>query len=570
MTSTSTDDATTTVARRAWPAFAACLVAVFMQMVDTTIVNIALPDLTTDLGASSADQLLVLTVYTLAFACTLMTASRIGERLGRRRVFIAALAGFTLASLLCGTAAGPGELIAARGLQGACAAFASAQTIAIISAIFPRARHGLVFGVYGATAGVAAMLGPVLGGALVGLDAFGLGWRTIFLVNLPFGIIACVIAARAMPPVVGTLRESLDAVGVALSTVGLFLLIYPLSTGREKGWPVWLLGMLVLSVAVLVAFVLHERALLRRGGAPLLRLDLFAERSFAVGAVLSLLFFSVFTAFFFTVSITTQFGLGYSPLHTGLITLPFALGAAVGSLLSPLVVTRIGPRTLTVGMVVFAVSVAWMAVVIDPARHDIALATLIAPLVLGGLGTGIFVAPLQAVILSGTTSRTVGSASGTIPTVQQIGGSVGLAIIGIVFFALVGSASSAGASAGADDLRTRLGDTAVPAVAQPVVVSRFSDCVSRQLSSPRPEVSPPGCSTQAGAATEAGPQAAIIRAAQPALQPAARVAAARAFLEAFSTIMWIICATAAAVAALSLAVPRARVTVPVGTPASVG
>lgn len=538
---------------RAWLAFAACLIAVFMQMVDTTIVNIALPSLATDLDATYSAQLLVATVYTLAFACTLMTSSRLGEMFGRRRVFLIALSGFTVASVLCGTATGATELIALRGLQGVTAAAASAQTIAIISVLFPRARHGVVFGIYGATAGVAAMLGPMLGGGLISADILGLGWRTIFLVNLPLGLLACALGFRQLPAVRSDEREPLDLIGMALSSIGLFLLIYPLAVGREKGWPAWILMMLVGGLTILIVFVFYERRLQARGGSPLLRLDLFSNRSFSVGAVLSLTFFSVFAAFFFTVSIAAQFGLGYSAVRTGVLTFPFAVGAAVGSLASPLLVARIGARTLAVGMLGFAVCLGWLAAVIDPGSGALDLVVLLPPLVIGGIGTGLFVAPLQATILSGTTTSNVGSASGSIPTIQQIGCSVGLAVISIVFFNQVAAQSHSAVSDAGANLKRGLESSAVAPALQPAVVDEFTRCAGLQLRSAQPEQAPPGCAGDPAPAANPGDmRTTIALQAAPQLREAARDAASHSFLGALTVILWGTAGTALLLAGISL------------------
>ncbi|MBA4024795.1 MAG: MFS transporter [Gordonia sp.] len=525
-----------------------------MQMVDTTIVNIALPSLATDLDATYSAQLLVATVYTLAFACTLMTSSRLGERFGRRRVFLWALAGFTVASVLCGTASGATELIALRGVQGVCAAAASAQTIAIISVLFPRAKHGAVFGIYGATAGVAAMLGPMLGGGLIAVDVFGWGWRTIFLVNLPLGVAAGLIAYRYLPPVRSQTHEPFDVIGMVLSSTGLFLLIYPLAVGREKDWPVSLLLMLIAAVLLLVIFVFYERRLQQQGGSPLLRLDLFSHRSFSVGAVLSVTFFSVFAAFFFTVSIAAQFGLGYTPLRTGVLTFPFAVGAAFGSVVSPWLVARIGSRTLTVGMVAFAVCLGWLAVIIDPASESLALIDVLLPLLIGGVGTGLFVAPLQATILSGTTASNVGSASGSIPTIQQIGCSVGLALISIVFFNQVAAQSQSAVDDAGGTLSRSLETTAVAPALRPAVVGEFTRCAQLQLSSPHPEQTPPGCAGGASsvAATPGDIRSTVAVQAAPELEDAARQAAARSFLGALTIVLWSIAGAAVVLAGVSL------------------
>ncbi|SIS12322.1 DHA2 family efflux MFS transporter permease subunit [Williamsia sterculiae] len=537
----------------AWAALVSCLLAVFMQMLDTTIVNIAIPDLTTGLGAASSQQLLILSVYTLAFACTLLTATTIGSRYGRRRVFVLALLGFAAASTLCGIAQSPWQLIAFRALQGVSAALVSAQTLALIADIFPRSRHGVVFGIYGAVAGVAAMLGPVLGGVLVSLDVFGWGWRTIFLVNIPVSVVAAVMALRYMPRQRGSRDLAVDGVGVVASTVGLFMLIYPLAVGREQDWPAHLWVMIAVAVVVLAAFVVHEHRLPRRGGAPLLRVDLFSSRQFAVGAVLSLLFFSMFAAFFFTMSVATQFGLGWSALRTGLITMPFAAGAIVGSLASASAVRHLGPRTLTVGMVLLAVGLAWVAAELAPESARVDVPSLIAPLVLGGLGTGLFVAPLQATILSGSDEHTVGSASGLIPTVQQLGASLGLAVITIFFFSQVSHTAVTAVPGATAGLSRALQDTDVAPTLRPFVASNFARCARAQLESAHPERPASGCSTTA---PSGGARAQVLAAATPDLRAAARQAAAWTFVGALRTSLYLSAGLATLVAACSLLLRR--------------
>lgn len=554
----------------AWLALSCCLIAVAVQMVDMTIVNIALPSLGSDLRASSGQQLLVLTAYTLAFACILLTASRLGERVGRRRMFIGALAGFTVASVLCGTAQGATELIAVRGVQGACAALAAAQTIAIISDSFPKSRHGIIFGIYGATAGVAAMLGPTLGGLLISADLFGLGWRTIFLVNLPLGIVACLIGYRFLPALAPTSRPSLDVPGITLSTAGLFLLVYPLATGREHGWPTWQVTMLAASLILLAFFVTHERRLAARGGDPLLKLELLSIRSFAVGSTLSLFFFGVFAAFFFTVSVTAQFGLGYSALRTGLLTLPFAIGAAVGSLLSPVLARYVGPRTLTVGALAFAGSLAYTAITVDPAA-GIEIPTIIAPLAVGGVGMGLFVAPLQATMLSGTSPDNVGSASGTIPTVQQVGASIGMAVISLLFFNQVAAQSDKAVSQVQASLTRDLTSTSVAPSMQPFVVNEFTRCATAQLASAHPDAPAPGCpdTSDSPDAASGDMRASITAAAEPALRPAARQAASLTFLSAFDVVLWALAGISATLALLTFGLRRREAGSAVPTPSQI-
>lgn len=534
----------------AWAALAGCLLGVFMQMLDTTIVNIALPDLARDLGASTSQQLLVLTVYTLSFACTLLTAATLGARVGRRRMFVAGMVAFTLTSVLCGVATGPGELIALRGIQGVSAALMSAQTLALIAALFDKRRHGLVFGVYGAVAGLAAILGPVIGGVLVDADVLGWGWRAIFFVNVPLGLLSCLLAHRRLPDAREPAPGRVDVPGVVLSATALFLLLYPLALGREMGWPPILWMMIGAAGVLLALFALHEVRVDARGGTPLLRPQLFASRRFAVGLLLSLVFFSVFAGFFFTVSISAQFGLGYSAFRTGMLALPLAIGAAVGSLCSPRVVARFtAPFTLTTGSVAVGAGFVWLAMIIEPAAESLPMPGILGPLVLGGVGTGLFIAPLQAVILSDTTEATVGTATGTIPTVQQIGASLGLAVVTLFFFGQVAGQTTETVPAVRAELVASLSESPVQPMLHEAVADRFASCASDQLRSAHPERPAPAC---AGGPTSPA-VAAVAAQARPWTQDAARSVTARTFLAALQTTLVTLGLVAMAIAALTIA-----------------
>ncbi|WP_396265437.1 MFS transporter [Gordonia bronchialis] len=551
----------------AWTPFLGCLLGVFMQMLDTTIVNIALPDLTTELGASTAEQLFVLSVYTLAFACTLLIGASLGGRFGRRRLFLIAMIAFVVTSALCGLAQSPVELIGWRAAQGVSAALMSAQTLALVAGLFDRSRHGVVFGIYGAVAGLAAILGPLVGGLLISADLLGWGWRTIFFVNVPLGMIACILAGRRLPELRVTDPAAPDLIGAALSTAGLFLLLYPLAVGREQGWGWHLWAMMASSGVALSAFVLVEHRVAARGGTPMLRLDLFTSRRFTTGLVLSLLFFSVFAGFFFTVSVSTQFGLGFSPLRTGLLMLPFAVGAAVGSLLSPFLVTRVGPgATLSAGALGTALGFAWLAMTLDPQTATMSFPMVIAPSVLGGIGTGLFVAPLQAAILSGTSEPNMGSASGCVPTVQQIGASIGLAVVTLFFFTQVSAQAAHAVSTTTAELAVSLNNSSVDPMFRGAVGARFADCATAQLTSAHPDRPAPGCAapdagnsnTGESPAGESAVAARIAHEARDQLHAAGRSVAARTFLSAFRTTLWALAGATAVIAVLALSMTRTR------------
>ncbi|MEU8898738.1 MFS transporter [Nocardia sp. NPDC048505] len=414
--------------------FGACLISVFMQMIDVTIVTTALPVITGELGASQTQQLWLVAGYSLAFACALLTAARLGAILGRRRMFLWSAAAFTLASLWCGTCTGAAELVAARIVQGVAGAGMAAQTIAVITASFRRDHQPYAFAVYGATAGFAGMLGPILGGALVTLNPFGLGWHVIFLMNLPLGVLSLALAAKYLKFGPAPERPPLDLRGSAIATAALFLLLFALADSQHAGWRPIHGGFVVAALLLGGLFVAYERATRRRGGLALVRLDLFAERGFAVGSLLVTIFFGLFTAFVFTVSILLQDVLRFSVLRTGIAMTPFAIGAGIGALVSPILVNRFGIRVLAAGIAWFGFWVAVGVGYLYVGSGAVNLALVTGPVLLAGFGVGVFGIPLQPIMLAGLDDRDMGEASGLLPTVEQIGNSVGLAVLSALFF----------------------------------------------------------------------------------------------------------------------------------------
>ncbi|NUS93506.1 MAG: MFS transporter [Nocardia sp.] len=405
-----------------------------MQMIDVTIVNTALPAITADLRASSAAQLLIVSGYSLAFACALLPAARAGAMAGRRRIFLAAVVAFTATSVWCGTAGSANELVIARIFQGVAGAGMAAQTIAMITALFPREMHTRVFALYGATSGFAGLLGPILGGALVTADPGGFGWHSIFLMNLPLGAVTLVLAWRHLRIDTPPQRSALDPAGVVLCAATLFGLLYALSEIHLRGWrPVPCL-IIVAALALGAVTILHERRTARRDAGPLLRLDLFGDRGFAIGSIVVTGFFGVFTAFVFAISITLQDVLDFSPWKTGLAMTPFALGAGAGALLSPVFVRRWGVRSLAAGLVLFAVCVLIGVAYVNITDGRVSLLLCAAPVFLCGFGAGAFAVPLQPIMLSGLDDGRLAEASGLLPTIEQIGNGVGLAVLSAVFF----------------------------------------------------------------------------------------------------------------------------------------
>ncbi|GAB2567831.1 MFS transporter [Nocardia heshunensis] len=423
----------------AWGALAACLLAVFMQMLDLTIVNTALPVLARDLRAPGSAQLLVVAGYSVTFACALLTAARLGEIHGRRIVFLVSMAGFVAASLWCGCVEDVTALIAGRLAQGLAAAGLAAQTVAIVNASFAPGRRVLAFGIYGAVAGSAGLAGPLAGGMLIAANPFGLGWHAIFLVNAPIGVVACALAHRYLHVGAAHAPGRLDIPGVLLSATGLLLVLYPTTVGREQGWPPVLFAMIVVGLAALVWFGWR----LRGSGTGLVSPAVFADRGFVVGAVAMMVFYGIFTAFLLIVSVTAQTGLGLTALRTAELMAPFVLGAVPAAVTAPILVARTGARALTLGVVLFGLSLAWIASTLDPVRAGIDTHTLGGPVFLAGAGMGWFAAPLPALLTSRLTTTVGDSASGLVPTVQQLGSAIGSALLGSLFFARLGAVSPA-------------------------------------------------------------------------------------------------------------------------------
>lgn len=537
---------------RRWVALGVVLSAAFMVLLDISIVNTAIPSIQRNLGASNAEIQFVIAGYQLAYAVLLITGGRLGDIFGRKRLFTVGMAGFTAASALCGLAPTAEVLVAARILQGAMASLMYPQVLSVIQVSFPPRERGAAFGVFGAVIGVASITGPLAGGILIGDDLSGGSWRRIFLVNVPVGLLA-LLAAWAL------LRESraphaphLDTLGVLVVSLGLFLLTYPLVEGREAGWPTWAWGMLAASVPVLVAFVLLQRwEATRARGSPLVELSLFGIPSFTVGVCVSLLFVSGIPAFFLVFSLTLQIGLGFTPLHAGLTTIPFAVGSVAGSALSARVARTLGPRILQLGCFILGLGLVGVLVTVSARGHALRGPELIPALSVSGFGLGCVIAPLVTVVLGGVPPRHAGSASGIVTTGQQIGGALGVAVIGVIFFGLLGSRADAATAAVVPRLEQQLLAAGIPAPAIPAVIADFRSCFHDRASSNDPAMEPPSCHRFAGlAADRPGSAAAAV------LGEAARSALAGDFLSAFQRSLACDFAVVVASGLLVFALPR--------------
>ncbi|MFI5685937.1 MFS transporter [Streptomyces sp. NPDC051636] len=440
MTSTETTSTSTSTAhRRRWFALAIVMTAAFMDLVDVTIVNIAIPSIQQDAGASFSQIQWITAGYALAFAAGLITGGRLGDIHGRRRLFLVGIGGFTLASALCGFAANPEMLVASRILQGAMAAMMVPQVLSIVHATFPAHERGKVFGLFGAIVGLGAVSGPLLGALLTEWNLFGLQWRPIFLINLPVGVVAFLLGRRFITESKAPKALKLDLVGVALVTLGLLMLLYPLTRGRELGWPLWGYVSMAGAVGVFAALVAYERRKSARDGSPLVELSLFRVKSFAAGIAVQTVFGVALGVFFLVWTLYMQVGLGWSPLRAGLTGVPFSIAVSVAAGMSvQKLVPRFGRKVLQTGALVMVLGV--LVYIAEAHRYGLGIASwqMALPLVVMGVGMGLIVAPLTDVVLSEVPREHAGSASGLINTVQQMGNALGLGLVSVVFFGSIG------------------------------------------------------------------------------------------------------------------------------------
>lgn len=418
----------------------------FIDLVDGTIVVVAAPAIEASIGATPSQLQWIIAAYTLALGAGLITGGRLGDALGRRRIFLIGLAAFGVTSALCATAADPNMLVAFRALQGLAAGVMVPQVFGIIQGSFPPAQRAKAFGAYGAVQGLASVAGPLLGGLLVSADLFGLGWRSIFWINIPVCLAALLIGIKVLPESKSDRRASFDVAGALFAAGGVLLILLPLIQTTSWGWGVhsWLL--VTAGVVVLGVFVIVERRIVRGEGEPVFDPALLRNRSFTAGLVAALLFFSGIGSLFLMLSVYLQDAGGRTALDTGLVILPYALGSMVTSGVGVALAARAGRALLVSGSLVVAASyvILW-AVVHDGA--DPGYWPLAGGLFVGGLGLGLVVPILVNVVLAGVPGRSAGAAGGVLSTVIQIGGAVGIATLTTTFFNLVQQAGSRGLAA---------------------------------------------------------------------------------------------------------------------------
>lgn len=422
-------------ADRTWTGFAVVLAAMIMNILDSTIVNVAAPSIQRDLSMSSSALEWIAAAYTLAIAVGLMTGGRLGDMFGRKRMLMIGLSGFVLSSAACAFAWSPSSLIAARAIQGLSAAALTPQCFGLIRDIFPPARMGKAFAALGPVIGLSTVAGPVVAGLLIKADLFGTDWRALFLINLPIGLFALIVGARVLPA--GKSRRDglrLDALGTVLMAVVAFLIVFPLVDGRSLGWPAWIFGVLAAAVPVLGVFAVQQRRRVRAGRTPLIEFSVLRKRSYVSGIVFTLVFFGTVVGFGLTTGLFLQVGLGYSPMKASLYSAGLAVGAFLGSGVGAWAATAIGRPILHVGLTIMGVGTAVLYFSLQAVHTGVGVGVIAPGLAVFGFGMGMIFVPLFSIIMGEIGDHEVGSATGLLESLQQLGASLGVAVLATLFF----------------------------------------------------------------------------------------------------------------------------------------
>jgi EmrB/QacA subfamily drug resistance transporter len=418
---------------------AVLMAGTFVFVLDFFIVNVAIPSTQAELGASDAQIQLVVATYAIAIASLLILGGRLGDLLGRRRVFMAGLGLFTASSALCGAAPGIEPLLVGRAVQGVGAALFAPQVLSIIGVTFAGDERRRAVTTYGLTMGLAAAGGQLIGGALIALDLFGLGWRACYLVNVPIGIAALALAPRAVPESRVEAGEKLDLLGAALAAATLVAVVLPLIEGRRQGWPAWTFGALAAAIPLALGFALRQRRLAATGGTPLVHPDLFRERAFTVGVLASVVFYSGMAGFFLVLAVYLQEGCGLSALDSGLVFSGLAGGYLAASFGAEALTPRFGRQVLAAGGLIRAAALTGLALTVAAIGTGGSPLLLVPALTVDGIGMGLLTAPLVATVVGGMDPRHAGAASGVLSTANQVGNTIGVAAIGAIFYGALGT-----------------------------------------------------------------------------------------------------------------------------------
>lgn len=436
-----------TAYRWRWPALAALLLGEAMNLLDATIVQVAAPAIHSDLGGSVSDIQWFTTAYTLPFAVLLITGGRLGDIAGRKRLFVIGVTGFMLASAACAVAPSVGLLIAFRVLQGGAAAVIIPQTIGLIKAMFTGPEVAKALGSIGPVMGLAAVCGPVLGGVLTHADLFGSSWRAAFLVNVPLSLVVLALSPRLLENRAPQ-RPTLDLTGTLLAMAGIGLVVHPLIGADLAALSRWSWGAVAAGLCLMTAFAVHQRRVAVAGRNPLVEPSLFAHRGFPAALVTSTCFFAVTNGLLTVVVLQLQLGAGFGALQAGLTLAPWSVGLAIASWIAGAhLVGRYGRRVMSLGLAVLSAGA--LSAVAVYREADTAPGSYPTPLLFAlgvvGVGVGLFTPAFFTIALKPLRPQEIGSAAGLLNAVQQLGATLGVAVLGSVY---LGNADAGDAAAG--------------------------------------------------------------------------------------------------------------------------
>jgi EmrB/QacA subfamily drug resistance transporter len=506
--------------------------AFVMDLLDSTIVNIAVPSIQTNLGASYAAIQWLIAGYSLTFAVLLITGGRMGDVFGYKKLFLWGVGGFTLASLLSGVAWNTEVLIGARLLQGGMAALMVPQVMSLMQVMFkPNERTG-VMGLFGALAGVAASLGPVIGGLLIHANIGGLDWRPIFLINVPIGILAIAAGWKYLPDGKSPHPLKLDLWGTSLIVLALFLLVFPLIQGRELGWPVWTFLMMVAALPVFLAFGWWLRYKENKDRSPLITPSLLKVKTFVTGLLINLIFQGAMIGFFLPFTLLLQAGLGFDVITAAFTGIPTAVGISLSiGLFGQKLIPRLGRYAIGLGAAIMAGGLAVTYLFVKHSGLDTTPWEFIPGLLLTGTGMGLVMAPIFSVVLMDVDPKHAGSASGVMSAIQQLGGAIGIAIIGVIFFGQLTHHSDASFTSVEPNIRSELTKAHVPAQAQASIIQGVRDCFNDRAAQTDANATPDSCKKMQS--NTAGPATPASKAIGAAVEDATKEANAANFINAF-------------------------------------
>lgn len=483
--------------------------AFVMDLLDNTIVNIAIPSIQANLGASYAMIQWMIAGYALTFALLLITGGRMGDVFGYKKMFLIGVGGFTIASLLTGIAPTAMFLVLARLVQGAMAALMVPQVMSMMQIMYKPSERTQVMGLFGMLAGLAASLGPIVGGFLIEANFFGWDWRPIFLINLPVGIFALIMGMKYLPDGKSEHPLHIDIKGTLLIVTALSLLVFPLIEGRDLDWPIWTLGMIAASIPALALFGWFETKKHKRDQSALIVPSLFKTRSFVSGLALNVLLESVMIGYFLTLTLVLQAGLGVSVLKAAVIGVPTAVGMALSfAVIGNKLIPKFGRNVISMGATTFAAGLIYTTWIVTHYSLHVAGWQFAPGLFVSGIGLALIMAPIFSAALQEVDPTHAGSASGILNAIQQVGGAIGIAIIGVIFFGQLNHGAYQSFDSVSPQLRKELTTLHVPAAAQDQILAQTRTCYYDTVSAKDNTVLPASCKTdfaspQQGEATKA-------------------------------------------------------------------